>query len=298
MEFFHNKTHVDFIGWRFLPIGMSVLIIVGSLLLFLAKGINYGIEFTGGALVQVTFQKPTTLAEVRKSLDKQNLSAEIQSVEGRPTFILRQKGVEESVEKLSAKLVSALQAENPGNPLTVDRKEYIGPAIGRDLKQRTLWAIGLSLLGIIIYIAFRFSNPVWGVAGVIALFHDVIGTAGIFALTGKEVDLLIVSALLTIAGYSISDTIVIFDRMREMSGLMRKEPLEKVINVAINDTLSRTVITVLVVQLVCLILLFFGGEVIHNFALAMVVGNFLGSYSSIAVAAPLVYDWNRLNKKR
>lgn len=297
MEFF-KKTNLDFMGWRWLPIGLSALIVLSSLALILTRGLNYGIEFTGGTMLQVTFKNSVTLHEVRAALEKQGYSPEIQSIEGRPTFLLRQKGTEEGVGSLSVKLMDALKSAFPDNPITLDQKQYIGPAVGHDLKTRTMWAIVLSLLGIVVYVAFRFSNPVWGVAGVIALFHDVIGTAGVFALTGKEVDLLIVSALLTIAGYSIMDSIVIFDRMREKEHILRKEPLDRVINIAINDTLSRTVITVLTVQIVCIVMWLFGGDVIHNFALALVVGNFLGSYSSIAVAAPLVYDWERITEKR
>jgi preprotein translocase SecF subunit len=163
--------------------------------------------------------------------------------------------------------------------------------VGKDLRQRTLSAILFSLLGIVCYVAYRFENPIWGLAGVLALFHDVIGVAGLFSFLGLQVDLLIVTALLTIAGYSISDTIVIFDRMREKMKTERGLPLDVLINSSMNETLARTIITVLTVQIVCLVLLFAGGPVLRDFALAMVVGNILGTYSSIGVAAPLVYEY-------
>lgn len=295
-KLFSEKPHIDFIGWRWLPISVSFIIMFGGLVVIAVKGFNFGIEFTGGALLQATFQKPVTLSAVRSALDKKGLSPEIQSAAGKPTFILRQKGTEESVKNLTSGMLDALQTAFPDNPITVDRREYIGPVVGEQLKIKTLWAIILSLLGIIVYVGFRFSNPIWGLAGLIALFHDVIGTAAVISLTGKEMDILIVSALLTIAGYSIEDTIIIYDRMREMNRVMYKEPVDKIIDTAINDTLSRTVITVLLVQIICVVLWLMGGEVLHNFALALVVGNFLGSYSSIAVAAPLVYEWERRRK--
>ena len=297
-KLFSEKPHIDFIGWRWLPISCSFIILFGGLAVCLTKGFNYSIEFTGGALLQVTFKNPVTLNDVRSALDKNKLHPEIQSAEGKPTFILREKGTEESVKTVTDEMTKGLQAAFPDNAFTVDRREYIGPVVGQQLKAKTLWAIVLSLLGIIAYVGFRFSNPVWGMAGLIALFHDVIGTAAVISLTGKEMDILIVSALLSIAGYSIEDTIIIYDRMREMTRVMYKESMDKVIDTAINDTLSRTVITVLLVQIICVVLFFIGGEVLHNFALALVVGNFLGSYSSIAVAAPLVYEWESRRKRK
>ena len=287
-----KRPHIDFIGLRWFPISASFIIMFGGLAVILLKGFNYSIEFTGGALVQVTFQKPVELHAVRRALEAKGLTPEVQSVEGKPTFILREKGLEEKVKTLGDEMEAALKAGLPENPLVIDRREYIGPVIGRELKRKTFWAIGLSLLGIIIYVGFRFSNPVWGLAGLIALFHDVIGTAALVSLTGKEMDLLIVSALLTIAGFSIEDTIIIYDRMREMGRIMRRESLSEVIDTALNDTLSRTVITVLLVQIICVVLWVAGGEVIHNFALCLVVGNILGTYSSIGVAAPLVYEFD------
>jgi preprotein translocase subunit SecF len=296
-KLFSEKPHIDFIGWRWLPISCSFVILFGGLAVILTKGFNYSIEFTGGALLQVSFEKPVGLDDVRRALDAKGLHPEIQSAAGKPTFILRQKGTEEAVKTLADGMLSALKAGVPDNALSIDRREYIGPTVGQQLKVKTLWAIVLSLLGIIVYVGFRFSNPLWGLAGLIALFHDVIGTAAFISLTGKEMDILIVSALLTVAGYSIEDTIIIYDRMREMNRVMYKEPLDKIIDTAINDTLSRTVITVLLVQIICVVLWLMGGEVLHNFAGSLVVGNFLGSYSSIAVAAPLVYEWEVRRKR-
>jgi preprotein translocase subunit SecF len=288
-----GKPNIDFIGHRWFPILLSAIITFGGLAVIALKGFNYSLEFTGGTLVQVTFQQPIEVAKLRDALNARKLNPEIQSVVDKPTYILREKGTSEAVEREASEITTSLKAAFPDNPLTLDRREYIGPVVGEHLRSQTLWAIFLSLLGIVVYVAFRFSNPIWGATGVIALFHDVIGTAAFIALTGKELDLLIVSALLTIGGYSITDTIVIYDRMREKMRVLRREPLDNVINMAMNETLSRTVITVLTVQMVCVVLAIWGGKVIHNFALAMIVGNFLGSYSSIAVAAPLMFEWEK-----
>jgi preprotein translocase subunit SecF len=295
MEIFH-KPNIDFIKLRWYPIGASVLVVVIGLSAIAIKGFNYSIEFTGGSLIQVSFPPGASVNvdHVRKALEKEHLQAEVQSVEAaHPTFILREKSTadEASVAAFSDKTMDVLANAFPDTKPSLDRKDVIGPVVGKDLRRRTLWAIVLSLFGIILYVAYQFENPIWGVAGVVALFHDVIGVAGIFALLGLQVDLLIVTALLTIAGYSISDTIVIFDRMREKMRTERGMPLDVLINASMNETLSRTVITVLIVQIVCVVLYVAGGPVLRDFAFAMVIGNIFGTYSSIGVAAPLVFEY-------
>ncbi len=302
MELF-KKPNIDFIGLRWYPIGFSVLVMVFSLASIVTKGFNYSIEFTGGTLLQVSFPADSKIHVdgVRKALESEGLKTEIQSVEGgRPTFILREQVTEDAEATVYAnKALSALKKAFPAVEPTLDRKDVIGPVVGKDLRRRTVWAIVLSLLGILVYVAYRFENPIWSIAGVIALFHDVIGVAGLFSFLGMQMDLLIVTALLTIAGYSISDSIVVFDRMREKLHTDRTHDLRTLIDSSINETLSRTVITVLTVQIVSMTILFFGGPVLHNFALAMVVGNLLGTYSSIAVAAPLVFEYQtRFGGKR
>ena len=294
MEIFH-KPNIDFIGLRWYPIGASILVVTIGLAAIAIKGFNYSIEFTGGSLIQVSFPagSKTNVDDVRTALEKEHLQAEVQSVVAeRPTFILREKSTadEATVTTFSDKTMDVLEKAFPDSKPSLDRKDVIGPVVGKDLRRRTLWAIVLSLFAIILYVAYQFENPIWGIAGVIALFHDVIGVAGIFALLGLQVDLLIVTALLTIAGYSISDTIVIFDRMREKMRTERGLPLDVLINASMNETLSRTVITVLIVQIVCVVLWLAGGPVLRDFAFAMVIGNIFGTYSSIGVAAPLVFE--------
>lgn len=302
MELF-KKPNIDFIGLRWIPIGCSVVVLTLSLISMAVKGFNYSIEFTGGTLLQISFPADSKVHVdgVRKALESEGLKTEIQSVEGgRPTFILREQVTEDAAATAYAnKALSALKKAYPTIEPTLDHKDVIGAVVGKDLRGRTIWAIVLSLFGILIYVAYRFENPIWSLAGVIALFHDVIGVAGLFSFLGLQLDLLIVTALLTIAGYSISDTIVVFDRMREKLRNDRTHDLRTLIDSSINETLSRTIITVLTVQIVSLTILFFGGPVLHNFALAMVVGNLLGTYSSIAVAAPLVYEYQiRFGGKR
>jgi preprotein translocase subunit SecF len=295
MEIFH-KPNIDFIHHRWIPIGASIAVVVLSLVSIATKGFNYSIEFTGGTLIQISFPAGTKadVDGVRKALEKEHVDVEVQSVVAdRPTFILREKSTEDeaAVTKFADKTMDVLSKAFTSNPPMLDRKDVIGPVVGKDLRTRTLWAIFWSLFGIVCYVAYRFENPIWAIAGVVALFHDVIGVAGLFSFLGLQVDLLIVTALLTIAGYSISDSIVIFDRMREKLHTERGMPLDLLINSSMNETLSRTIITVLTVQIVCVVLLFAGGPVLRDFALAMVVGNILGTYSSIGVAAPLVFEY-------
>jgi|CXWL01.1.fsa_nt_gi preprotein translocase subunit SecF len=302
MELF-KKPDIDFIGLRWFPITVSALIMAFSVGSMAIKGFNYSIEFTGGTLLQISFPAGSSVdvAGMRKTLESAGLNTEIQSVEGeRPTFILREQATDDAAATAFAdKTLALLKSAFPSSAPAIDRKDVIGPVVGKDLRRRTVWAIVLSLLGIVVYVAYRFENPIWAVAGVIALFHDVIGVAGLFSFLGLPMDLLIVTALLTIAGYSISDTIVIFDRMREKLRYERGMPLAELINSSMNETLSRTIITVLTVQIVSLVLLFFGGPVLHDFALAMVVGNLLGTFSSLGVAAPLVYEYQiRFGGKR
>lgn len=293
MELF-KKPEIDWIGNRWIPIGFSIAVMIASVASIATKGFNYSIEFTGGTLVQVSYPLDTKIHvdEIRKALEKAGIHAEIQSVEtARPTFILREQAADDAAATAFAnKTLETLKAANPSAEPVLDRKDVIGPVVGKDLRKRTIMAIIFSLFGILVYIAYRFDNPIWSIAGVIALFHDVIGVAGLFSFLQLPMDLLIVTALLTIAGYSISDSIVVFDRMREKLRHERGMDLRLLIDSSINETLSRTVITVLTVQIVSIVLLVAGGPVLHNFALAMVVGNLLGTYSSIAVAAPLVYE--------
>jgi preprotein translocase subunit SecF len=291
-----KKTNIDFIPKRGIFFAISGLAIAAGIVSIAAKGVNLGLDFTGGTLLQVKFDNPITIAEVRQALKASDIEAGIQTFTGRNAFALKVKGKQDNVNEIANKLIEGLKTGIPGNAFIEERRDYVGPVVGRDLSKKAVFAIILSLFGIIIYVAFRFSNPVWGAAGVIALLHDVFVTFGAMSITNREVDLVVVAALLTIAGYSINDTIVIFDRMRENINKFPKMRLGELINVSVNETLSRTLITNATVLFIVLVLYIFGGEVINNFAFAMLVGSICGTYSTIAIATPLVYQWERKAK--
>ncbi len=290
------KTHFDFLGLRWKFFAISGIILGGSVVSLLTRGVKYGIDFTGGTELQLSFQKPLDTSSLRKALAAAGIAnPAIQRYVGSNIFMVRVQAAKQASSEELDNQVNSLKKILAENVLHVDSKSYVGPSVGKHLFQQALWAIVLSLAGIIIYLGFRFSNPVWGLAGIIALFHDVLATYGFFSLMGFHIDLLIVSAILTIGGYSIHDTIVIFDSKREKLHVMRKDSLRKVMDESMNETLSRTIITSSTVLIVVSILYFFGGKVIHHFALAMVFGTIVGTYSSIAIAAPLVYEWTLRN---
>ena len=291
-----RKTNIDFIAKRYVFFAVSGLAIAAGIVSVGFKGANLGLDFTGGTLLQVKFETPITIAEVRKAVKDAGIEAGIQTFTGRNAFGIKVKGRQENVNEIADKVLRGLKAGMPGNAFIEERRDYVGPVVGRDLSKKALFAIILSLFGIIIYVAFRFSNPVWGAAGVLALLHDVFVTFGAMSITNREVDLVVVAALLTIAGYSINDTIVIFDRMRENIKKFPKMRLGELVNVSVNETLSRTLITNATVLGVVAVLFFFGGDVINNFAFAMLVGSICGTYSTIAIATPLVYQWEYKNK--
>ncbi len=296
------KTNIDFIGKRYLFFILSgALLLAGTASLVMKKGPKLGLDFTGGNLIEVKFQNAPPLEEVRKSLIETGISsAEIQSVPNQGIFIIRTQllgpkiGDSKSDLDIGKNIIEGLKKSFPNQNPELLRKEFVGPTVGKHLMKQTTLAFLLTFVGIIIYVAFRFHSGIWGAAGVLALIHDVYATIGIFSLLDKEITVTIVAALLTIAGYSINDTIVIFDFMRERLRLRKMEPLSEMINQSINSTLSRTINTNLTVLFVVLTLYFFGGEVIHDFAFAMVFGAIVGTYSTIAIAAPLIYEWNSI----
>ena len=291
-----KKTNIDFISKRFMFFGFSALLIAAGAASMAVKGLNLGLDFTGGTLLQVKFEAPVTTAQVREAMTTAGLETTIQSFTGRNAYQLKVKGTQENVNEIADKMLAGFKTSFPGNAYTEEKRDYVGPVVGRDLAKKALFAFVLSLFGIIVYVAFRFSNPVWGAAGVVALLHDVFVAAGAMSITNREIDLVIVAALLTIAGYSINDTIVIFDRMRENIRMFPKMALGKLVNTSINETLSRTLLTNLTVLTVLAVLFFFGCEVINNFAFCMLVGSIFGTYSTIAIATPLVYQWENKGK--
>jgi SecD/SecF fusion protein len=291
--FFH-LPHIDWIGKRRWSFAFSAVLVGASLLALVWQGFNYGIDFMGGTLIEVTYAAPKSLGDLRQELAAAGYpDAEPQSFSRTNAFAIRLKGTQQLDPQAMEALVSKLQAADPSNTLRVDRQEFVGPAVGQHLKQQAVLAIALAVVAIIIYVAYRFSNPLWGAAGVTALVHDVIATAGLFALTQKEVNLVVVAAFMTIAGYSINDTIVIFDRMREKLRLPKRESIGAVINASINEMMVRTFMTNGNVLVAVLALLVLGGDVLRDFALAMAFGGVIGTYTTLAIAGPLIYEMER-----
>lgn len=283
------KTNIDFLKFRKVYFTLFGLLLLGGVICFFTKGFNMGIDFTGGTMVQVKFNAPVEMADIRAALTQTGANSELQSF-GDHTFAISEKSTSDEVGVVQARIEKALDTLKV--PYSVLQTNSVGPAVGENMTERALWSVLLSLVFIIIYVAFRFSNILWGVSGVVALFHDLFVMAVAFSLTQREIDLVVVAAFLTVAGFSINDTIVIFDRMRENFRLHPKMDFGQVINLSINETLSRTIITTLTVLFALVVLYFFGGEVINSFAFAMLVGCIAGVYSTIALTTPLVYAWN------
>lgn len=289
-----GKTNIDFMGRRKIAILLSgVLMVLGisAMVGILVGWANLGIDFAGGTAVQLKFERPLSIAEARKALEKHGLgAAELQEFPEDHKLLIRVKTERTIEEEVSERIIQAFQTEFPEHGFVVDSSTSIGPAIGKKLQEDALIAIILSLAGIILYVAARFEFR-FGVAAAIATFHDVLAVLGIYFLLNKEITLLVVTALLTLAGYSLTDTVIIFDRIRENLRQRRRETFPTIINNAINQVLSRTLVTTFTVVLVLAPLTLWGGEVLHDFALALLLGVIVGSYSSIFIASPLLFLW-------
>jgi len=285
-------AHFDFVGKRKIAFWVSIgLISVGLISLIAHKGPTFSIDFAGGSLLQIRFEKDLSVQEIRSSLDKIGWGdSEIQKFgEGNEVLIRVKK--QEVGTRVADQIKAALARDFPDNKFEVRREEKVGPKIGRELKGKAVWAILYAMIGILIYISWRFEFK-FAVGAIAALFHDVLITVGIFSILNKEISLAIVAALLTIVGYSLNDTIVVFDRIREDLTIMRSQPYEAIINASINQTLSRTIITSLTTLVVVVCLFSLGGEVIRDFAFALMIGVVVGTYSSIFVASPVLIEWH------
>jgi preprotein translocase subunit SecF len=289
-----GKTNIDFTGKRnFAFIFSGTLMALGLVaLIAIAMGkANMGIDFAGGTAVQLKFDHPVKIEEARQTLEKNGLKeAELQNFSEGNKLLIRIKKQTAIQEKAAERIVAIFTKEMPDNHFVVDSSAEIGPTIGQKLQKDAILAVGIAMLGIILYIAFRFEFR-FGVAAAIATFHDVLAVLGIFYILNHEITLLIVTALLTLAGYSLTDTVVVFDRIRENLRFRHKESLDQIINKGINQVLSRTIVVSLTVFLVLLALFFFGGEVIHDFSFALLLGVIIGTYSSIFVASPILAIW-------
>lgn len=289
MEFLVG-THINFLGHRRAAFILSgTLIVIGMISLIVHGGPRLGIDFQGGTLVQVQFEKPIDADQIRDALVEVGMGgAEIQRFGGNREAIIRVQQEEEG--DLTGVILGALEKAIPDNKAEVRREELVGPKVGSELRMKATNAILIALALILIYISIRFEFK-FAVGAVAALVHDVAITLGIFSLTGREISLPVVAAFLTIVGYSLNDTIVVYDRIRENRRKLYGKSLVDIVDISINETLSRTLITSLTTLIVVLCIFFFGGEVIKDFAFALMVGVIVGTYSSVYVASPLVVEW-------
>ncbi len=299
MELFGN-TNIDFMGLRkyaFAFSGILSLLGIIAVISIAFGGANLGIDFAGGTAVQLKFDKPVKIDDARGALIKHGLAdAEIQEFPLDNKLLIRIKKLLVTGEPLADRVVTIFMQEFPDNTFVVDSTMEIGPTVGKRLQRDAVTAVVIAIIGIIIYIAFRFELK-FGIAAAIATFHDVLAVIGIFYVLDKDINLLVITSLLTLAGYSLTDTVVVFDRIREYLRMRRKEPITAIINNGINHVLSRTVVTSLTTALVLIALVFFGGEVIHDFSLALLIGVIIGTYSSVFVASPFLLIGKRRAKK-
>ena len=285
MQIFKKTTHIDFMGKRKLAIVFSLLLVLFSIGAMVTRGLNFGLDFTGGTLIEVGYEQPVDLREVRSALDKADFGDAVVQHFGTSKDILVRlapRGGEAS-ESLGDQILEALNA-GAESEVKMRRQEYVGPQVGDELRDDGGLAMIIALAFILIYVMARFEYR-FALGSIAALIHDVVITLGCFALFQWEFDLTTLAAVLAVIGYSLNDTIVVFDRIRENFRKMRKDTAEKVVNASLNQTLSRTLTTSMTTMLVVLAMFFLGGELIHSFSMALIIGIVVGTYSSIYVAS-------------
>lgn len=289
--FFPADSRIDFMSMRKYFFALSAVMILGSIILIPVKGLNFGIDFSGGMLMEVkSTTGPADLGAMRATLSGLGLGEVALQEFGAPDDVLIRVQRQEGDEGEQLKAVDTIKAAL-GSAFEYRRTEFVGPKVGGELIEDAIWAVVLAMIGIAAYIWFRYEWQ-FGINALIAVFHDVITTIGLFALIGMEFNLATVAAVLTIAGYSVNDTVVVYDRVREELRRYKKMPLPELINLALNRTLSRTVMTSGLTLLSVLALYLFGGEVIRGFSLAMIWGIAIGTYSTVFVATPLLIYMN------
>ncbi|MBF0478141.1 MAG: protein translocase subunit SecD [Candidatus Omnitrophica bacterium] len=290
-----KHTNFNFVGLRYIMLIFSAILVITSLVVLYKKGESaYGIDFSGGQIQQYRFAKAVNAEEIRKALKDANIKdAVIQQFAKNPETVMI-RTADDTFNAVSG----IFKKDFKDNQFQVLRIEKVGPVVGKALRQAAVWAIVLAMVGILIYIGFRFKHFDFATAGVIALFHDVIVSFGVLLMSGRQIDLLVVTALMTIAGYSINDTIVVYDRIRENMTKKQKVPLAQLINTSVNETLSRTILTSFATTLVVLALFFKGGEVLNAFSFCLMVGFIFGTYSSIFIASSIVIAWEENTGKK
>lgn len=300
-----KRTNIDFIGQRkkaYMISGVLLLLGIICFVMVLFGKANLGIDFAGGTMVQGWFESEVDIGDVRSALSAKGFAgAYITHIERREhgsTFLIRVKVGSEGGETVTERIVAALTEAFPSNTFTLDSVHEVGASIGRELRQKAVWMIALAVCGILLYIWIRFDFR-FGVAATFATFHDVLAVLGIFFILDKEISLLMIVALLTLAGYSLTDSVVVFDRIREnLKTFRRKGDFVATINASINEVLGRTIMTSLTTLTVVVVLYIAGGEILRDFAFALIIGILVGTYSSIFVASPIIVEWENRAPKR
>ena len=293
MKIISSETNFDFMGKIKMAMTISGLVIlIGLGSIALSGGLKYGIDFAGGTLIQLQFKTPPDIEVIRDGLKTIALGeSTIQEFGSKRDILIRIQRSEEKLEAVGSKVRNSLGEKFNKEDITIERVEMVGPKVGRDLREKALLSILYAVIGIVIYISWRFELQ-YAIAAIIALAHDVLVTMGAFSILDKEFTLVIVAAFLAIIGYSLNDTIVVFDRIRENLRRRRKNTFVQIINASINQTLSRTLLTSGTTLMVVIALFFFGGEIIHDFSFALLVGILVGTYSSIFIASVFLVYWD------
>ena len=300
MEIIRPDINLDFVGKRKMAIILSwVVILIGLVSLFMKGGPSYGIDFSGGTLVQIKFSAPTNAAELRTGLEELSLGgATIQQMGDTGTeFLIRAQESSENMESLAGRVQATLEKKYGAGNLEIRRTEMVGPQVGKDLRNKGAQAILFAIIGMLVYITFRFELR-FGVGAIVATAHDVLITLGLMSLFNLEIDLTVIAGFLALVGYSVNDTVIVCDRIRENMGKLHNKPLAEIINRSINETLSRTIMTSGLTLLSVIALYTVGGSVIHNFAFVLMAGIIVGTYSSIFVASPILIFWEEWRSKR
>ena len=286
MRILNRKTQIDFMNRRKLAFALSAVLMVLSVVSLATRGLNFGLDFTGGMLIEVSYPSAPRISDVRANLENAGLEDAVVQTFGTASDIVVRippRDEDESDAKLSTVVLGALQQEVEGD-IVMRRVEFVGPQVGEELTEQGILAVVYALIGIFLYVMFRFQWR-FSVGAVAALIHDVLISMGILSALQVEFDLTVVAALLAVIGYSLNDTIVLFDRIRENFPRLRKGTPIEVVNTSVNETLSRTLMTSMTTLLVLIALFIFGGEIIHSFAFTLIVGVLVGTYSSIFVAS-------------
>ncbi len=288
MKFLNRKTNIDFMSRSNIALIFSAVLIVASIVSLSTRGLNFGLDFTGGTLIEVGFQSAPDTTEVRENLANAGFDSIVQTYGAATDIVVRipPTDVDESSAELSTRVLAALSQGVEGD-IDMRRVEFVGPQVGDELKEQGILAVIYAMVGVFLYVMFRFQWR-FSVGAVAALFHDITISMGVISLVQIEFDLTVVAAILAVVGYSLNDTIVLFDRIRENFPRYRKRQPVEVVNTSINETLSRTLMTSTTTLMVLFALFFFGGEIIHGFAFTLIAGVVIGTYSSIYVASTVL----------